>query len=240
MHNKCFSSPAAANLDAPTEPRDGITAMRALIANSREDSPLFDSYSQMIEALKPFLNALAGAKIDEQQALRLAADLDPWTQVLGEQQVPDPERLWGLWPQRDDRGQALVPSVYDDEVVKERNHTPNGSQAPQEDVFAMEGKVTFGRFWTGMNNAVHGGAITLLFDEYLGHVGTRAKLPTARTAYLNTEFRSITPVDKELTVQGRVTRIDGRKQFLSGQLFDGQRLCAEAEGLWVALKPGQI
>ena len=239
MQNNRFSSPTATNLDAPTELRDGITAMRDLVASSR-DSPLFSSYSQMIDALKPFLNALAGAKLDEEQSLRLAADLDQWTQLLEKQQVPDPERLWGQWPHRADRGQALVPSVYDHEVLKDCSQAPNGSDEPRGDVFVMEGKVTFGRFWTGMNNAVHGGAITLLFDEYLGNVGTRAKLPTARTAYLNTDFRSITPVDKELTIQGRVTRIDGRKQFLSSQLFDGQRLCAEAEGLWVALKPGQI
>lgn len=239
MQNRRFSSPSVSNLDAPIAPRDGITAMRELVANSR-DSPLFSSYSQMIDALKPFLNALAGAQIDEQQATRLAHDLDQWTQLLGKQQVADPERLWGLWPQRADRGQALVPTVYDHYVLKDRSQAPNGSQMPQEDVFAMEGKVMLGRFWTGMNNAVHGGAITLLFDEYLGHVGTKAKLPTARTAYLNTDFRSITPVDKELTIQGQVTRVDGRKQFLSGQLFDGQRLCAEAEGLWVALKPGQV
>src|SRR5690625_398844 len=240
MHNNRFSSPMATNLDASAEHRDGITAMRDLVSNARRDSPLFNSYGQMIDALKPFLNALAGATLDEEQATRLAQDLEQWTQSLENQQVPDPERLWGQWPQRDDRGQALVPTVYDDVVLKQRDQGPNGSQPLQEEIFAMEGKVTLGRFWTGMNNAVHGGAVTLLFDEFLGNVSTRAQLPTSRTAYLNTDFRSITPVDKELTIQGHVTRVEGRKQFLSGQLFDGQTLCAEAEGLWVALKPGQL
>jgi hypothetical protein len=240
MHNNHFSSPTATNLDAPAELRDGITAMRDLASNARRDSPLFNSYGQIIDALKPFLNALAGATIDEEQATRLAQDLEQWTQLLGNQQVPDPERLWGHWPQRDDRGQALVPTVYDEVVLENSNQAPNGTQTQQNDVFIMEGKVTLGRFWTGMNNAVHGGAVTLLFDEFLGNVSTRAKLPTSRTAYLNTDFRSITPVDKELTIKGQVTRVEGRKQFLSGQLFDGQKLCAEAEGLWVALKPGQL
>ena len=238
MQNDHFSS-SGSKLEAPATPLDGITAMRALNSKA-QDKALFGPYSRMIDSLKPFLDALAGAHMNQEQAERLAHDLSQWTASLAEHQVPDLERLWGMWPQRPDRGQALVPAVYDDVVIKERPQTTNGSQSESGDLFVMEGKVTFGRFWTGMNNAVHGGAITLLFDEYLGKVASTAELSISRTAYLNTDFRSITPLETELTIRGRVTQVDGRKQFLQGQLLDGERVCAEAHGLWVALKPGQI
>lgn len=237
MANDHLSSPPSSNLDAP--PRDGITAMRMMAAKAKTSS-LYEPYSELIDALSPFLNALAGAHVDEHDATRLAADLDQWTQLLSKQQVPEPERLWGAWPQRPDRGQALVPKVDDDRVVHDRRQAADESEGQDENVFEMEGKVTFGRFWVGMNNAVHGGAITLLFDEYLGNVSARSRLPASRTAYLKTDFRSVTPVDTELTIQAGVTRVEGRKHFLRGRLLDGQRVCAEAEGLWIALKPGQV
>ena len=37
----------------------------------------------------------------------------------------------------------------------------------------------------------------------------------------------------------RVDRIEGRKRFVSGELRHGDTVCAQAEGLWVELLPGQ-
>jgi hypothetical protein len=39
----------------------------------------------------------------------------------------------------------------------------------------------------------------------------------------------------ELRVEGWVDRVDGRKIFVLGRLLDGQRVCAEANGLFVAV-----
>jgi acyl-CoA thioesterase FadM len=61
----------------------------------------------------------------------------------------------------------------------------------------------------------------------------------ARTAYLHVDFRHVTPVETELQVRVRFDREEGRKRFLRGTLHDGDTLCAEAEGLFVALRPGQ-
>ena len=44
------------------------------------------------------------------------------------------------------------------------------------------------------------------------------------------------PLEKELSVTGRVARVEGRKAFLVGELRDGDRLCADAEALFVALR----
>ena len=52
-------------------------------------------------------------------------------------------------------------------------------------------------------------------------------------------YRSITPIDVELTLSGRFDREEGRKRFLVAELRAGDTLLADAEGLFVALKPGQ-
>jgi hypothetical protein len=60
---------------------------------------------------------------------------------------------------------------------------------------SISGTLTFGRYFSGAGStAVHGGAITLLFDDVLGSGGP----PRARTAYLRTEFRAVTPIETPL------------------------------------------
>jgi acyl-CoA thioesterase FadM len=78
-----------------------------------------------------------------------------------------------------------------------------------------------------------------MFDEVLGRLANSAGRPAQRTASLHTDYRSITPIGKELSVRGWVEREEGRKRYLRATLHHGDVLCAEAEGLFVALKPGQ-
>jgi acyl-coenzyme A thioesterase PaaI-like protein len=104
----------------------------------------------------------------------------------------------------------------------------------------VRGTALFRRYHLGRNGAVHGGALGLLFDSVLGY--TAAKLtrsPYQRTAYLHVNYRAITPIEKELQVDAGVARVDGRKIFVEGRLLDGDRLLADAEALFVRLRPGQ-
>ena len=48
-------------------------------------------------------------------------------------------------------------------------------------------------------------------------------------------YRSLTPMGVPLTVEGWVDRVDGRKVFVRGRLLDRDRVCAEAEALFVAV-----
>jgi len=63
--------------------------------------------------------------------------------------------------------------------------------------------------------------------------------PRQRTAYLHVNYRQIVPIDKELQVDARVDRVEGRKIFVSGRLSDGDSVLTDAEALFVLLKPGQ-
>lgn len=184
---------------------------------------LGDAYDALVGEVRHLLNAIAGASLDAPTAERLRAHVADATASLTGHQAMEQERLWGRWWDRPGRGQALVPPVYDEVVTAE----------------ATRGKVVFGRFHVGENMAVHGGAVATLFDDVLGWLCVRLGLPPARTAYLHVDYRSVTPVGRELTVRGWVSRVDGRKVFIRGELRDGDNVCAEADGLWVQLRPGQ-
>jgi acyl-coenzyme A thioesterase PaaI-like protein len=104
----------------------------------------------------------------------------------------------------------------------------------------IQGWARFARFHLGRNGAVHGGPIGMLFDTVLGL--TAAVLtggPRQRTAYLHINYRQIVPIEKKLRIDAAVDRVDGRKIFVSGRLTDGDTLLADAEALFVLLKPGQ-
>lgn len=107
------------------------------------------------------------------------------------------------------------------------------------DIESMSAKIIFTNFFHGANGAAHGGSIPLIFDEILGRIASSHGV-MRRTAYLKVNFRSVTPVNRELTIEGHLERSEGRKFWFAGSLCDGDVLCADAEGLWVTLQPGAL
>ena len=102
----------------------------------------------------------------------------------------------------------------------------------------VEMQVEFSRYHVGGNYAVHGGVLPLLFDQAFGMLIHAVNRPMSRTAYLHVDYRSVTPVDTDLDVIVRFDREEGRKRYLTGEIRHGERLCAEAHGLFVVLRPG--
>ena len=102
------------------------------------------------------------------------------------------------------------------------------------------GVARFSRYHLGRNGAVHGGALALLFDSVLGY--TASKLTRSlyqRTAFLHVNYRNIAPIEKELQVEAGIERDEGRKIFVVGRVLDGETVLADAEALFVRLRPGQ-
>ncbi len=102
------------------------------------------------------------------------------------------------------------------------------------------GVAQFRRYHLGRNGAVHGGAISLLFDSVLGYTAFRlSKSLYQRTAFLHVDYRQIVPIEKELQVEAGIDRVEGRKIFVAGRLLDGEDVLVDAEALFVRLQPGQ-
>ncbi len=99
--------------------------------------------------------------------------------------------------------------------------------------------VTFRPFHLGGNDAAHGGHVAVAFDDLGGMASALAVQGITRTAYLTVSYRSLTPLRTPLRMHTWVENLDGRKAFVKGTLHDGDRLCAELDALFIALKPGQ-
>ncbi|MBF6230930.1 PaaI family thioesterase [Nocardia farcinica] len=103
----------------------------------------------------------------------------------------------------------------------------------------VETAITFRTFHLGGNAAAHGGQMAVGFDELCGMAAAIHAGSVTRTASLTIDYRSITPLDKELTLRSWVENQEGRKVWVRATLHDGERLCAEAHGLFIVLRPGQ-
>jgi len=180
-------------------------------------------YGEMIAALRDFLDHVAAAAPDAATTVALQQDLNEWAGRLAQSAVPERRQIFARRLDLPGRGQTMSP-----------NFIPIAGDHQK-----VEGTVTFGRYFLGGGGAVHGGAIPLLFDEVLGRLASSGDRAPARTAYLHTDFRSITPVGEELAIRAWFVSEQGRKRILRARLTHGDTLCAEAEGLFIELRPDQ-
>jgi hypothetical protein len=180
------------------------------------------AYGRTIDALRVFLDRFAEASPDEQLLAELEAVLNGWSSRLEPLAVRERERVYGRRQELPGLGQVTSPQFF----------------ADTEDDHAVTGRVRFGQYFLGGNMAAHGGTIPLFFDEVLGRLAQSGRTP-CRTAYLHTDYRSITPIGPELTARAWFVEESGRKRFVRGTLHHGDVLCAEADALFVGLRPGQ-
>lgn len=179
-------------------------------------------FGDMIETLRALQDTIAGAAPPPELVEEATRTLRDLSAALASHAVPEREQITGHRTDLPGRGQTMAPAFLPDEWDDSR----------------VSGRVTFGRHYLGGNGAVHGGAIPLLFDEVLGRLSNSGR-PVARTAYLHVNFRRITPVGVELRLDAKFEREEGRKRVLTAALYDGDHVTADAEGLFIALRPGQ-
>ncbi|HEX6030156.1 MAG TPA: PaaI family thioesterase [Tepidiformaceae bacterium] len=110
---------------------------------------------------------------------------------------------------------------------------------PSMDGTRVEARVTFGAAYEGPPGHVHGGWVAAAFDEVLGMVQSASGNP-GMTGTLTVKYRRPTPLYKELRFEARLDRVEGRKIFTHGSLWDGETLCAEAEGIFISVDFGRM
>jgi len=96
------------------------------------------------------------------------------------------------------------------------------------------GRVRFGSAYEGPPGCVHGGYVACAFDEILGAAQTFSGTP-GMTGTLTIRYRKPTPLHADLRFEGRFDRKEGRKVFTSGQVYAGDLLTAEAEGIFISI-----
>jgi acyl-coenzyme A thioesterase PaaI-like protein len=185
-------------------------------------APVPPGYTDMIDELRELLDRVATAAPDADLVAETTKAAAALNASLAQHEVAEPDRFAGRLLTAPGRAQLAVPHLIIDEV------TDSG----------LTGRVTFGPHFLGSNGVVHGGAIPLLFDDILGRLSILGGRSRSRTAFLRVDYRSVAPIDVELGVRAWFEREEGRKRFIAGSLSDGDRVCAEASSLFVALRPG--
>jgi acyl-coenzyme A thioesterase PaaI-like protein len=181
------------------------------------------AFPAMVDALRKLQDQLTGSNPPGQVAGRIVDAIEALTRELAGYAVDERHQVAGRLVGIPGRGQCMIPPV---EI------------AEYSDSHAC-GHVNFGRSYLGGNGAVHGGAIPLVFDELMGRLANTGGRTPSRTAYLHVNYRNITPIETRLAIEAHFDSEEGRKRLLSGTIRDGDTLCADAEGLFVALRPGQ-
>lgn len=196
------------------------------MANRRgnlEDTEHTRAYRDMLTAVRKFQDAVVQANPSQEQLTQMTTSLNEVRSMLETQSVPEHQRWYGRGRGGSDKLQVLTPQLAIDYLDEER----------------MEAHTVAGEFYIGMNSAMHGGVVAAIFDALLGRMSVGKQRLVSRTAYLTTHYRAITPLNQRLDLAAKVESIQGRKRFISGQLWHGDTLCAEADALFVEMLPGQ-
>lgn len=183
-------------------------------------APADDEFASMIGALAEVQEAATRSLPTKEELSAFADRLSALAADLRRHEVSEDEQLAGKRWDMAGRGQTLIPPLHLVEM------TPTMAR----------GHVTVGRFYSG-RYAMNGGVTPLIFDELLSRLANGFGRTWARTAYLKVDYRAPAPLETRLTLSAEVSSEQGRKRFVRGAMHDGDTLVAEAEGLWVEIRP---
>ena len=96
------------------------------------------------------------------------------------------------------------------------------------------GHARFGSAYEGPPGCVHGGVISGVFDQVF-NVANMKNGVAGPTANLSIDYRYPTPLLRDLVIEGRVERVEGRKVFTRGRVLHDGQVTAEAQGLFIRM-----
>lgn len=207
----------------PLSPQPAVPAPAHFAWDQRPLPKASPAFVRMIGTLRSFLDRLALARPDDMLSSQIADTSAQWAEQLAATATPEEDRICGRLLDQPGRAYLMMPPYEVTHIDREH----------------MEGRVTFGYHFLGRNGAVHGGILALLFDDLLGRLIHTDSEIRSRTAYMHVDYRAITPVDTPLIFRAMLKSEEGRKRIVRGEVWNGDTLCAEAEGLFIALKPHQ-
>jgi acyl-coenzyme A thioesterase PaaI-like protein len=107
------------------------------------------------------------------------------------------------------------------------------SDNAKEDV--VIGLVTFGSHLNGHSSLVHGGILSLVFDDICGFAYEAVGVEHAVTANLTVNFRAPVPAGSQVRLAVQLEAREGRKLYWKAQMtsLDKETLYAEASSLYI-------
>jgi hypothetical protein len=172
-----------------------------------------------MEAFRLVQDRVTGTQAPADVVAAAAAQLHDVAALLSGHEAGDGEQHAGFRLDLPGRGHPLLTPVVIDAFEDDR----------------VAGRVTLTRTHLSGGGHAHAGGIALLFGEVLGVLSVLGDRSPARNASLHVNYRKGTPSGRELQVVARVTGVDGRKIHVEGELRDGERLLADAQGLYLKI-----
>jgi acyl-coenzyme A thioesterase PaaI-like protein len=111
---------------------------------------------------------------------------------------------------------------------------PPAELTPDPETKVVRGTVTFGNAYEGAPGCAHGGWVAAVFDEALGMACIFSGGP-AMTGEITVRYIKPTPTKVPLRIEARFDRKEGRKIYISGDLWSGDVLIARSHGLFIAI-----
>jgi hypothetical protein len=99
----------------------------------------------------------------------------------------------------------------------------------------VTGEATFPFTYEGPPGSVHGGMVAAAFDALLGMAAATSGHPSM-TGTMTVKYRSPTPLNRPIRFEAWFDRSEGRKAWTKATAFDGETLCAEAEGVFIEVR----
>lgn len=179
---------------------------------------------QLAAATRRAMDAVVRTDVGEAAVDAAIAALDQATDQLSQRLRPTMP-----WPNADEFRKGLA--YYNPVIGRANPYAPPMAVSLLDDG-SVQGQVTLGPIHEGPPGFVHGGIVSMLLDQFLGHVVAAAGVP-AMTAELTVRFRRPTPFGRPLLLVGRAESIEGRKTLASAQILADDAVTAEGRGVFL-------
>ncbi|MDQ1402966.1 MAG: hypothetical protein QOG03_1282 [Actinomycetota bacterium] len=193
-----------------------------------------DETRQVGEAMRLVIDRLVATTAPATELLKAAAALDAIAAAL----EPFPQgRLFEGFAESANAGDTHA--FFDNSpIIGRANPLAPPIHVEMEDDVVI-GRVRFGAAYEGPPGCVHGGFIAASFDEVLGMTQSLAGQP-GMTGTLTVRYRKPTPLHTDLRFEGRLDRVEGRKIFTVGRVYNGEEMTAEAEAVFITVNFAKI
>ena len=202
-------------------------------------SPDASSRNRMAAAVRRIISSAVAAQLEDATVVAATETLEGVADLL--ESVSGPDRLPRSQPYMESQPQDFFPTspiigyanpISPPVTISVVDGVDGG---PRE----IRGTVNFGYPYEGPPTCVHGGVIAEVFDELLGAASIVAGNP-GMTGTLTVRYRKPTPLRTDLRLEARCVESDGRKIIVRGAIYHGEVLTAEAEGIFIIVRPAQF
>jgi acyl-coenzyme A thioesterase PaaI-like protein len=196
-----------------------------------------DPRRRLAEALRPLITMTVAAELDDRSITEAAEAVESVARTLATRAGPHRTRNQ---PDRARAAQDFFPTspiigLANPIAPPVRVDVVEGPEGQRE----IRGTANFSFAYEGPPTCVHGGVIAELLDEALGAANIVAGVG-AMTGTLTVRYHKPTPLNADLRIEARTVRQEGRKVFAWGGIYHDDQLTAEADGIFIAVRPRQM